>query len=434
MWSALGKVFKQLGSGIKKGVGEIGEVFGIGGDKAASELPVIGGTIGKTIPGGTPPFVATTPGTTTLGTLADLTRPALAQAPAIPAGLPVQTIGGDFQGVLPEIGRATPPAPPPTGLPEIGGPGFVGNDPTLAGAAPETKEFRRTNLLDRLRELDGKEYHKEERDEHGNVTRQAGKDRDRDWTTKDKIVSALIGWAQGGLPGGVAAATDRNFMEKLGDQNERARLLPKIENQQKIAQRDAQTENIHADNRRQDAALEDRRIARTESNQLKAKQKVVSLKRFDPNDPTHASLAKDAGLTPESLKGWDDTKDVEKQVNGTWYKLNKSTGRYEPNESLPADQAKTLTDYTVEMPSGETRTFRVTPDKAAGFATQMKALGVQVTSREREGAANRENQVRLQQLRQQMQEKVLEHQKASTERKAQIARELLELKRQYEEQ
>jgi hypothetical protein len=59
---------------------------------------------------------------------------------------------------------------------------------------------------------------------------------------------------------------------------------------------------------------------------------------------------------------------------------------------------------------------------------------VQIASREREGAANRENQVRLQQLRQQMQEKVLEHQKASTERKAQIARELLELKRQYEEQ
>jgi len=76
------------------------------------------------------------------------------------------------------------------------------------------------------------------KDEAGNVIHR-GADRDKKWSTWDKIASGIVGWAQGGLAGGIKAATDRNFFEKMGDQNTRARLLPQIAANQKIAEGEA---------------------------------------------------------------------------------------------------------------------------------------------------------------------------------------------------
>lgn len=89
-----------------------------------------------------------------------------------------------------------------------------------------------TPLEQRLTKLDNKDY-SIEKDAEGNITHR-GKDRDKKWSIWDKIGSALAGWATGGLVGGVRGATDRNFFEKMGDENQRERLLPQIGAEQQI--------------------------------------------------------------------------------------------------------------------------------------------------------------------------------------------------------
>jgi hypothetical protein len=69
-----------------------------------------------------------------------------------------------------------------------------------------------------------------------------GKDRDKKWSTWDKVLSAITGWATGGLAGGIAAATDRNYFEKIGNQNKIARLAPQVQLEQQMEQRKAATE------------------------------------------------------------------------------------------------------------------------------------------------------------------------------------------------
>lgn len=133
-----------------------------------------------------------------------------------------------------------------------------------------------------------------------------------------------------------------------------------------------QIENIDADN---DAAKE--RI------RLSARNKILGLKKFDPNNAVHAEAARMAGLDPKELEGWDDRNPVEKQVAGTTYRLNRNTGAYEPT-NLPVDETKTVTDYKVAMPNGEVRTYKVAQKDAANFATQMQALGLRLEEQARQ--------------------------------------------------
>jgi len=94
--------------------------------------------------------------------------------------------------------------------------------------------------------------------------------------------------------------------------------------------------------------------------------------------------AQQAGIDPVELEGWDDRNPVEKMVAGQQYRLNRTTGAYEPT-NLPKDESATLTDYAVNMPNGEKRTFKVAQKDAARFATQMEVLGAQI-----EAAASRQ--------------------------------------------
>lgn len=97
-------------------------------------------------------------------------------------------------------------------------------------------------------------------DEQGNLVSPAkarGKDRDKKWSFMDKVGSALLGFAQGGIPGAIQAGTDRNFMEKQGDARQLSKLLPQIEaarGQEKADQAytgaEIQQQNVLADNAR----------------------------------------------------------------------------------------------------------------------------------------------------------------------------------------
>lgn len=142
-----------------------------------------------------------------------------------------------------------------------------------------------------------------------------------------------------------------------------------------------QIENIDADNQYQRDRLKSNEQEKSEARRGRALSKVVSLKRFNPNDPTHAAIAKDAGLDPSALQGWDDRNPIEKQVAGVTYRLDRETGAYKPTD-LPTDESKTLTDYKIEMPNGEMRTYKVAQKDAANFATQMHALGLRLQQSE----------------------------------------------------
>ncbi len=276
-----------------------------------------------------------------------------------------------------------------------------------------------------------------------------GKDRDKRWSTWDKIGSALVGWATGGLAGGIKAATDRNYFEKMGDQFQRERLLPQIAAKQQIGKYEAdqeygrvRNENIRADN---DRLLEDQKIRRelgTQRIRSTALNRILGLKHFDPKNPTHAAAAQSAGLSPEDLQGWDDRNPVEKQVAGVTYRLNRQTGAYEPT-NLPLDESKTLTDYTVAMPNGETRTYKVAQKDAASFATQMHALGLNLNDRERqrdftagENQKNRALTLQRDALKMQMDAAIKQYDAAvrsQNQAQAQANRErLLQLKEQYD--
>jgi hypothetical protein len=60
-----------------------------------------------------------------------------------------------------------------------------------------------------------------------------GADRDKDWTTGDKVLSFLQGMFNG--DGAIPSAMDRNYREKLADKKEMKRLIPQV-NQQQDAQ------------------------------------------------------------------------------------------------------------------------------------------------------------------------------------------------------
>lgn len=195
------------------------------------------------------------------------------------------------------------------------------------------------------------------------------------------ILGAAIG---GGGGGAIAGAFDRNFDNKVQD---RAKLAQRLPQYQAMAQQEYDKNKDARAERNTQSIIDDRDLDRKES-ERKAKEAVRAgalkainkLKRFDPKDPTQAALAKDAGLDPAELQGWDDSNPVTKTVAGRTYEYNKATRSFEPS-NLPIEDSKTLVDYEVTTPEGEVRTYKVAQVDAARFATQMQALGMNINAR-----------------------------------------------------
>ena len=92
-------------------------------------------------------------------------------------------------------------------------------------------------IQQRVNEIESKDYGRYVDPQTGQVT--VGKDRDKKWSTKDKIGSALLGilsGAAGGpigmLAGGLNAGMDRNYLEKRQDRKDLQDLVPKLKYQQ----------------------------------------------------------------------------------------------------------------------------------------------------------------------------------------------------------
>jgi hypothetical protein len=118
---------------------------------------------------------------------------------------------------------------------------------------------RSASTQEEINAIRDKDYSKAVMDEQGNVVKPAGVNRDKKWSTLEKIGNAamgfLVGAGQGGLGGGIVegvrGATDRNYNEKLADKRQLAELYPrqKQEQQQEVFQatqqaRQAQTNDI----------------------------------------------------------------------------------------------------------------------------------------------------------------------------------------------
>lgn len=225
-----------------------------------------------------------------------------------------------------------------------------------------------------------------------------GKDRKKKWGLWEKVGNAglgfLVGLGKGGLLGAGAEAvkggTDRNYYKKYKDSQD----LPPIQRnyeQAVVAENNAlnqemkraQIGDIPINNELKREEIEERRASRESRLKNQSLNKLNSVKYYDPANPAHRRLAESAGLNPDELKGWDDRNPVTKQVAGVTYQYNRSTGKFEPSD-IPTDESKTLTDYKVQMPNGEMRTYKVAQKDAANFATQMYALGARLEQQERQ--------------------------------------------------
>jgi hypothetical protein len=214
-----------------------------------------------------------------------------------------------------------------------------------------------------------------------NRYKEGGANRNKKWSWLEKLGAGALGWLQGGLGGAIRAGTDRNYFQKMEDSQKREELLPKIARTRAMEDQDLQrdwTKERITNQRRDDARREGEFQTTQQGLNLR---KLMGQKHFNPDDPSHAALAKGAGLDPAALKGWDDRNRVTKQIGGITYERNPATGAYE-RTNLPADEAKSLTEYTVEMPTGELRTYKVSQRDAASFATQMKTLGLRLEQQE----------------------------------------------------
>lgn len=194
------------------------------------------------------------------------------------------------------------------------------------------------------------------------------------------LEGALGGALGGGLTGGFHPQANEE-RERLRDIQQEQQRLGFLTEQQKndadIAYKRGQTENLYQDNEFQRERLLLQREQREEQQRQSALNTLFKAKYFDPKNAAHRAQAAKAGLNPDELGAWDDRNPYTKQVAGRTYQYNHKTGAFEPT-NLPEDESKTLTDYEVTLPNGETRTYKVAQGDAARFAMQAQMLGVSI--------------------------------------------------------
>jgi hypothetical protein len=347
-----------------------------GQEQGSSALPVIGPTPTNPVnpaPVAQFPSPVTTPGF----------NPNAGPIPGI------ETLGG-YQPTEPaQLPQITPPAPassetgPTAALPVIG-PDVTTRERVVAEPPPITRPLTPEQ---KLAALDAKDY-SIQKDENGNVIHR-GKNRDKKWSLADKILSAVAGWATGGLAGGIKAGTDRNYFEKMGDQFQRERILPQIAAKQQIGKyesdvADAQKrrENIDVDNQYQKERLnefgkdrerkEGDRASRERTTRMNAVAGMFkNIPAFDPADPKFAEMKQALGdvnlpVTPKDAKKKVDLK--QDQRTGAWTVIltNPTNGEQEVRSVLK--DGKPFTSTPTVVMQGEYGMLK--QDDAQGFQAQ----------------------------------------------------------------
>lgn len=97
----------------------------------------------------------------------------------------------------------------------------------------------------RIKAIESKDYSIAKDPNTGEVIHR-GKDRDKEWSLGDKVLSGLIAMTRG--EGFVTGATDRNYREKLSDKQELSGLYGSVQRQQKMEQADLANQQQAAQN------------------------------------------------------------------------------------------------------------------------------------------------------------------------------------------
>ncbi|MGI8812835.1 MAG: hypothetical protein ACR2IH_09970, partial [Pyrinomonadaceae bacterium] len=179
---------------------------------------------------------------------------------------------------------------------------------------------------------------------------------------------------------------------KMGDQNQMARLLPQLQQQQKIddfnsdeAYKKAQTDTIPLDDANRVAQIASQAQQAKDRRTQTALGSLNRLPSFDPKNPAHAQLAKEAGLDPATMDKWDNRNPLLKSIGDKTYKFDRTTGDFTPT-NLPSDEAKTLVPFDVLNPDTKQIEHYNVPEKdAARFRVSQEAQGKSI-----QAAANRQ--------------------------------------------
>lgn len=334
------------------------------------------------------------------------------KTPNVVVGAPPDQIPvPQYQQLIPEVPAETlPPVPVPVAVE----PPAPTPEPVSTLPAPIAGRSRTSADVQNDISAIGQKDYSITKDANGNEIR--GKDRSRNWTTAQKILSSLAGAGMGLLQGGIGGAlvggilggTNRNYFAQQRDNRNLARYIPEQQRLQKQeefqsqqALRNAQTATIPIDDALKRDQLAQRKIEIQQKAQDKARETIFKAGWFDPTDPVHIAQAKTAGLDIETLKGWDSRNPRIQKVAGISYKLDPRTGEFVQSE-LPTDESEALTTYDVTMPNGEVRTFKVANKDAARFASQAEALRMNISARADEGEKTRAFQIERDKLGQQL--------------------------------
>lgn len=302
--------------------------------------------------------------------------------------------------------------------------------PTPEATTPVYPRLPSVETQDRINAIYNKDYSKAQYDEQGNLIKPAGADRDKKWSTLEKIGNAatgfLLGLSRGGLGGGIAegvrGATDRNYNEKLDDQRELNRLYPRLSQQQQAEQQqrqaELQTAQIGAAKIR--PALEQRRINQrdTELELRRSRQDVQALNAEQKN--ALSAIFKRGfyreGANPEEdrrlaelgivLPDFDSRKREVKEQAGKFYQRDPDTNQW-VETNMPTDESEVPIDFEI----GGKR-MKLRPRDIAGIEAANQRQQSQQTFTAEQNQLNREQQEKLLTIRQNFEREKAEWQRA----------------------
>lgn len=272
-----------------------------------------------------------------------------------------------------------------------------GERPRIVGQEPEPTVKPRSKVADKLRAIQNapvKDYskYKKVKDAMGDVVlnddgtpvletdaegKPVKKSQWKRFAQGFKNFAAAMGEGQGMGAALLTATTDPTFDERREKQTAFNTMLQKYQVEQQI-ENDQLNEDVKRNQIRNSERDDERNAYQFEERQTNAAlSKLVGLQHFDPADPTHAALAKQARLNPEALRGWDDRNPIFKKVNGVTYKFDRQSGKFLAEGSLPKDAT---VDVKVDVydESGarvvKTETYTMPEAQAARFVQQQETF------------------------------------------------------------
>lgn len=208
-----------------------------------------------------------------------------------------------------------------------------------------------------------KDYSKAQKDAEGNIIKPAGKDRDKKWSTLEKIgnaaMGALLGLSTGGIGGavvgGIQGATNRNYNEQLDDKRELAQLYPRLKQQQ-------ESETIQTNQQARQAQTQD--ILRRPEKEAQARQDKFDLEskkqlgRMEVLQAKEASEGKKWTLITKNGKFFKKFPDREEPL------IDPTTGQQETNllempiETTSENGVKGYTKFGTILNAEATKNYR----------------------------------------------------------------------------